>query len=107
MPEVERRGKYPGVKVHFDPEEIKKLTALADYLNVELIEATEVKGRKMLIKLAGKIKLVMEEDPSTLDERTPEEIIQVLEKERDSAIAKLAKIGAGQDWKKPTVTHKG
>lgn len=100
MAEVERRGKYPGVKVHLDPEEMSKLQVLADYLTgAWTATPAEIKTyRKFFVKLVKQITATVEEDPSTIVERTPEQIRAVLEKERNKAAEKLARMEAGEQW---------
>lgn len=101
--EIERRGKYPGVKVHLNPEEIEAVKALSVILatksawepgNTLLTKS----GRKLVIKIAEKIAEELAADPLLLAPRNEEDIRTVLIKERDSAIAKLAKMDQGVAW---------
>lgn len=98
--EIERRGKYPGVKVHLDPEEIEAINKLADFLKIiDPVKSTSARpGQKLIIKLDSKIAAQVAEDPTTLAKRTEDEIRATLEKERDSAIKKLAAMDDGKEW---------
>lgn len=91
--QIERRGKYPGVKVHLDEDECKQLAALATSEPL-----TGNKTSKVVMKLAGKIAAQLKEDKTTLQARTEEEIITELQTERDKAIEKLSKLAAGKAW---------
>lgn len=99
---IEKRGKYPGVKVHLNPEEVGIITALNTLAGKIITFTPDVKEikrvLKLLAKLAKMIKDLEEEEPALLAERTPEEIRATLEEERDKAIEKLAKMNAGLLW---------
>lgn len=98
--EIERRGKFPGVKIHLDPAEVKAIGPLASFLEkIDPIKSVDARpGQKVVIKLASKIAQQLKEDSSTLQQRTPEEIRTELETERDKAIEKLARLDAGKKW---------
>lgn len=85
--EIERRGKFPGIKVHLDKDE------------VEMLKSPDSQpARNLVMKLSKKISKQLIEDPSTLQQRSQDEIRTELETERDKAIEKLAKLSAGKQW---------
>ena len=81
---IESRGKYPGVKIHLDPDECKGIINFAD----------DNKLRKNLMAL-------IKDSPNVFSERTPEEIAAVLKDEQDEATRKLELIHAGKKWNSP------
>lgn len=83
--EIERRGKYAGVKVHLDKDEVEQL--VENPTNISL-------------KLQTKLKAALKSDPGLLKDRTPEEIHATLSKEAAESKLKLEAIGKGIDWKK-------
>ena len=92
---IERRGKYPGVKLHLDGEECKAIQEVK-FLNI-------IGMPKILITLVEKVKEAIKEDPSLLEERTEEEIKATLMKEYVESEKKLKHIKDGLDWKKVKV----
>lgn len=92
---LERRGKYPGIKLHLDKEECEGINAVK-YLNI-------IGMPKILITLVNEVKRALEEDPSLLEERTEEEIKATLMKEYVESEKKLKHIKDGLDWKKVKV----
>jgi hypothetical protein len=94
---VESRGKYPGVKLHLEPEEVEIILAFTDqpYYEVEAEKAVSLleKMRKHILKL-------QEETPGLLQERTPEQIAAILAKEVEKASLQLDRVKKGKDWKK-------
>ena len=84
---LERRGKYPGVKVHLEPEECSAVTD-----DVGICCPPIIKKLRKLIKRA------MKDDPSLFDDRTDDEIREELEVERDKSIEKLEKLNGGGKW---------
>lgn len=99
---IEKRGKYPGVKVHLDPDECEAFSSLASYA-----EKTEIlKGTKPLsylnvaIKIGHKLLKIAKEDPSFIEERTPEQVKESLMKDKKKIEEQLNAMGTGKDWKK-------
>ncbi len=93
---LERRGKYPGVKVHLDDEECKRLIKFAE----ETDAPSAVFRSAFAAKLGRKITQLHIEDPTIIMERTPDQIREVLEGELQAATLKLEAIKQGEDWKK-------
>lgn len=88
---IERRGKYPGVKLHLDGEECKILmTDGLEYCN-------------LLLEVGTAVRYAIANDPTLLEERTEEEIKATLMKEYVESEKKLAHIKDGLDWKKVKV----
>lgn len=89
---IESRGKYPGVKLHLEPEEILAVLAIeepledpANYMDGELTEESV----KVLKKIIRSIKKLQKETPNLLDERTPEQIAAILIKEAEKSQLQL------------------
>lgn len=103
---IETRGKYPGIKVHLDPDECVVFLALASDHKKEGSEYQATSGAQipsyfsLSVKLGKKIAALREENPTLFDERTPEQIHATLSKELIESQEKLAAIGKGADWKK-------
>lgn len=112
---IEKRGKYPGVKVHLDGEEARRIMedcnsmleyspkAITKMVNIagggtEAVQAI-VTAFEHARKLAKKIAKEFKDYPSLFDERTEEEIKEELETEFKAAGDKLAAIEKGKDWK--------
>jgi hypothetical protein len=109
--EIEKRGKYPGVKVHLDPEECEVFMKLAD--DAGLMGGAKVWSPytgsysvkppptylSLATKLGRKINALKAEFPTLLKERTQEEIEEVLRMEKESATKKLDALAHGSDWK--------
>lgn len=109
---IERRGKYPGVKVHLDGDEarrimedcadidtsVKKLLKLGSDGQIDVVQFL-VTSSEHATKLAKKIAKEFSEYPSLFDERTEEEIHAELETEFKAAGDKLAAMKSGKDWK--------
>jgi len=93
----ERRGKYPGVKIHLDREECEALVGKPH--NIPLT----TKAFELAAMIRKKLIRAIEEDPSILEERTEEEIKATLMKEYVESEKKLAHIKDGLDWKKVKV----
>ena len=97
---IEKRGKYAGVKVHLEPDEVEPFMKLFhDFTAIGKPLPTTVTYFSLALKLGKKIVTLMKEEPSLLLERTPEEITLELENELESATLKLAAIKAGKGWK--------
>lgn len=97
---IEKRGKYPGVKVHLEPDEAEVYVKFASDIAKS---GQQVKGAisyvSLSAKLGSKISKLIAEDPTLLKERTPEEIKHELEVEYESAALKLKALNKGEDWK--------
>lgn len=98
---IEPRGKYAGVKVHLDAEEVNTLLSCMSGDEVELQRLPLFVG--LAGKMARKTRALMEEDPTLLTDRTPAQIAAALEKEEVSARLKKEVLAKGQDWKKVKV----
>ncbi len=98
---VESRGKYPGVKVHLDPEECEALLKLTEISPYNKGQFTVIDVPLILARKMGKsIKELMAEQPELLKERTPEQIAAILAKESEKAGIQLNRLKNGKDWKK-------
>jgi len=82
---VERRGKYPGIKLHLGEPECNRIldfdrkpTNESEWACFYLIE-----------KIGKRIRKAIEDDPSLLEDRTEEDIRQCLEEEAEKAQARL------------------
>lgn len=111
---IERRGKFPGVKVHLDGEEAKRimedLQPLIGFDVKKLAknwkslgqDSSDIQGAVTALehgtKLAKKIAKEFASYPSLFDERTEEEIKEELETELKAAGDKLALIEQGKKW---------
>lgn len=97
---IEKRGKYPGVKVHLEPDEAKVYIQFAKDITTS---GQKLKGDityvSLSAKLGTKISKLIEEDPTLLEARTEEEIKHELEVELESAQLKLKALNKGKDWK--------
>lgn len=99
---VEPRGKFGGVKIHLDPEEAKVL------IQAETVDMgyqpgpnpTVIPTWKLALKMGKKIKDLLQEDPSLLQDRTPEQVIAILAKESEKAALQLQQAKAGLDISK-------
>jgi hypothetical protein len=90
---VESRGKYPGVKLHLEPEEVSVILAqLGEGQDEDSGDLYELN-----LKMAKKISKLQEETPGLLDERTPEQVKAILVKEVEKAAMQLKMVEAGQD----------
>lgn len=98
---IERRGKYPGVKVHLGVPECQTLITAHDQLCVSgFVGAPSFlhELHVLAIRIAKHVHRAHKADPDLLSERTEEEIIAELEKEKLKSEAKLAAIAEGKDW---------
>jgi hypothetical protein len=83
---IEKRGKYPGVKVHLDRDEVRVfLGQMGGYPD-------------LVAKLRREIEKELKEHPDLLEERTPEQIKEELQLELRKAQEKLAKMEQGKQW---------
>ena len=97
MVKLERRGKYPGVKVHFDKEQC--LVVLA-YAKAPQDKPAKQTWKALMKEASAAILALSLEDPKLLEERTEAEIIAELEVEQKKSEKKLKEIAKGSDWKK-------
>lgn len=110
---IERRGKFPGVKVHLDGEEAKRIMedlaeadpdmdVLTKAFKKAGCDAADIQGILTSIehttKLAKKIRKEFISYPTLFVERTEEEIKEELETELKAAGDKLALIEQGKKW---------
>lgn len=98
---IEKRGKYAGVKVHLEPDEVEPFIQVAkDYAKTV---ANNIKVQPnyltLSVKLGKKISQLLLEEPDLLKDRTPDQIQHELEVELESAQKKLAAITKGKNWK--------
>ena len=93
---IETRGKYPGCKLHLEPEECQILMD-----NLEANGGISMnQGDELARKMGNKIKQLLAQEPGLLQERTPEAIAAILAKESEKAALQLEALKTGQDWKK-------
>lgn len=98
---MEKRGKFSGVKAHFDREECINL--LGAYKQIKYafdhsIPTSPDKAIRFVSVLGKKINKMIQEDPTILEERTEGQIIAELHEERNKANLKLlAYNGRGVD----------
>lgn len=98
---IEKRGKYPGVKVHLEPDECEAFINLAkDAEKVELIKSPVKSYLTVAIKIGKKMLSVAAEQPDFLIERTPEQVKESLLKDQAKIEEQLKAMGMGKDWKK-------
>lgn len=103
---IEKRGKYAGVKVHLDPEECKLFIQLAHDANVSQdgmkfevpTYGSSPSYFSLALKLGHKLDFLVQQEPDTMTERTPEQVKEVVEAEFITAQKKLAAIKGGKDW---------
>ena len=86
---IEKRGKYPGVKVHLEPDEVLPFKQLAEDAAKagKSYAGTPMNYFVIALKMGRKILAVEKECPDLLDKRTPEQIRESLLKDQ----AKIAK----------------
>lgn len=87
---VESRGKYPGVKLHLEPEEVETVLSWKDF------DGTH----PLLRKMGKKIAELQEETPNLLTERTPAEVEAILVKEVEKQSIQLKRLRNGQEYSK-------
>lgn len=100
---VESRGKYPGVKLHLDPEECEVLMAVeTTWINPNAPGSlTKIAiPLNLAMKMGKSIKELLKEQPELLEERTQEQIAAILAKETEKAGIQLNCLKNGKDWKK-------
>lgn len=120
---IETRGKYPGVKIHLDPDECQKLeSGVLDLKSLPDPEKAVADGwvawhkwldhadsgaivellttARLGMKMGKMVKELQEENPDLLTERTPEQIAAILAKESEKARLQLEALKKGANWKK-------
>lgn len=91
---VESRGKYPGVKLHLEPEEVTTILEAEDFWHpVDEVE-------KLLSKMQAKLQGLLKQEPDLLKERTPEQVAAILAKEVEKAGMQLNAVKSGKMWQK-------
>jgi hypothetical protein len=102
---IEKRGKYPGVKVHLDPEECEAFLQFAEDVaksalpvptNTLLVQDTFF---SVSLKIGKKMLKLRDEAPNFLKERTPLEIEQALLKDKQKIEQQLQAGIANGAWK--------
>lgn len=94
---VESRGKFPGVKLHLEAEEVTTLLEYHDIEAVGVYHGSDHPGNKLgalLHKIDKKVRALLQENPNLLTERTKEEIAAILIKEAEKSQAQLAHLQA-------------
>lgn len=98
---VETRGKYPGVKLHLEPDEAK---VLINYFDEDAcghqLDVHDIAPSTLALKMGKKIKDLLAHEPGLLDDRSPEQIAAILAKEAEKAALQLEAMKKGEDWKK-------
>ncbi len=96
---LEKRGKYPGVKIRLDEHEAKVFIDLAIAVKASQIPLSPAASYLTLSAQIGKsIKKMVEADPSVLAPRSEEEIAATLIEEAEKANLKLKALKKGEDW---------
>lgn len=95
---VEPRGKFGGVKIHLDKEEVEVLLTkappnISEELSSKAIKLPGVFG--LIAKMGKKIQALLQENPKLLEDRTDEEVIAILAKESEKSAMQLAIAKAG------------
>ena len=94
---IEKRGKYPGVKIHLEPDEVAVLTKLAtDFKAIGKPLSDVLDYFTLSVKMGKKILKQVTADPSMLIERTPAQVTEALLRDKAKIEAQLA---AGEGWK--------
>jgi hypothetical protein len=98
---IEKRGKYPGVKVHLEPEECEAFLGLAKdvELGMGLLQPTTPSYFTVALKIGKKMKKIAADDPTFLTERTPEQIEAALLKDKQKIEQQLQAGIANGAWK--------
>lgn len=103
---VERRGKYGGVKVHLEPEDCKLLISMHEAFKAANWSKQPIGYMFLINRMGQAISELLVEHPDLFDERTPEQIEEVLKLEKEQAELKLANITKGITWN-DVKGHKG
>lgn len=101
---AEKRGKYPGVKLHLDEKEVHRV--IQDDLSEEALKTL---AWWLLVEVRTCCKKLLADHPDLLNPRSQDEIIAELIEEQTAATEKLnrlkAKLG-DESWKKVKVEVK-
>lgn len=106
---IEKRGKYPGVKVHLEPDECQAFIAFAKDAEVALNKSNSIEhftGHSgpptyfsISQKIGSKLAKLMVDEPNLLIERTEDEILASMEKDLAKINQQKAAIAMKKDWK--------
>ena len=97
---ADRRGKYPGCKVHFDEKDCQEfLEWHKKWKSGTTGENSHIEAVNFCRKIAKTIKTVMAEHPDVLKERTEEQVRESLLKDQSKIEEQLATMKSGADWK--------
>ena len=105
--DLERRSKYPGVKIHLEGHECQAYLDWLEQAKLHLKGKGDIKLFETLEELvmmtytrqiARLIKKAAKKDPNLLMPRTAEQVKAQLEKEQTKAAEKLARMAGGETW---------
>jgi hypothetical protein len=99
---IEKRGKYPGVKVHLEPDECQVFMALAEDIelcSVGTHESDAMDYFTIALKIGRKMRKAAKEHPDLLLERTPEQIEAALLSDKEKIEKQLAAGVTTSAWK--------
>lgn len=88
---VEPRGKYAGVKLHLDENEVKQL------LDAQVHGAKA--AQSLVQEMATSVSSALAKNPDMLKARTQAQIIKALKRDQKKISEQLAAIDGGKDWK--------
>lgn len=90
---VETRGKYPGVKVHLDPDDCQSLMEWFEECSTKPTLKLGLAG-KIAAKMGQKIKDLLVDQPDLFKEKTPEQLAAILIKEAEKPQLQLKHLKA-------------
>lgn len=93
---LERRGKYPGVKVHLEKDECEEILKVMN--GGEVVPGEEFITYNFYHKLGKQINKLIQSEPDLLIDRTPEQVKEVVELEFITAQKKLEALQQGKKW---------
>jgi hypothetical protein len=93
MAKYEGRGKYGGIKVHFDGPECQA------YLDWRNGDRSPEQAAQFANSIAKHIAKLLAEHPDLLQDRPAEKVLEALEKDKAKIEKQLAALTHGQDWK--------
>lgn len=93
----DRRGKYPGCKIHMDDKDCQEF--LDWYTKYKVGEEVEPEAVGFAKRIAKSIKVILTEHPDLLKERTPEQVEESLLRDKKKIEEQLAVKASGKDWK--------
>ena len=98
---IESRPKHPGVKWHLDEVECQ---ALLNWKQERKLSGATNNSNEWAVnfckKLAKQIRELQKENPKLLVERTPDEVAEALEKDKQKILEQQKAMQSGKDWKK-------